>query len=395
MEIIHFNTLIIGGGPSGSSCGIRLRKEGAECCIVDRRTFPRTKLCAGLFTHKSQQCLRHLLGEEDYSKAINTSLMSQEARFSLYRGMDELVTCDLTDRNLQPKQLRDTDCRIMLLSRPKLDEFLLRHFQKMGGTVMEGDALKAVDFESKTATLSSGRQIQFDNLIAADGANSSVERLLAKHDSSFKKRPDDALCLEINVDREDLNMDGVRIYFDIVPNSYAWVFAKGEKTCIGLVKEGKEGKESVSQIMTSFCRKIGVKNMEKYPLKGAMLPFNSLMEKPAYKDFLYFIGDAAGLVTLPTGEGIYFALQSGVYAAESVLSQLHTEQYLKKVEYLHRIIHRGQYYQKLLETPRYISFLYRHASRNARFITYFYLTQIERASHEAFWKVVLRYKIGK
>jgi flavin-dependent dehydrogenase len=43
---------IIGGGPAGSTCAWKLRQAGADVVILDRQSFPRTKLCAGWITPK-------------------------------------------------------------------------------------------------------------------------------------------------------------------------------------------------------------------------------------------------------------------------------------------------------------------------------------------------------
>ena len=46
----HFDTIIVGGGPAGSSCAERLVQAGAQVLVLDREDFPRLKLCAGWIT---------------------------------------------------------------------------------------------------------------------------------------------------------------------------------------------------------------------------------------------------------------------------------------------------------------------------------------------------------
>lgn len=390
----HFNTLIIGGGPSGSSCGISLLNGGASCCIVDRYSFPRVKLCAGLFTGKSQECLKSVLGQDVYDDVMRKVLMAKEDTFSLYKGMTSLVSCNLQKEENQPLSLRHTDCRIRLVNRPLLDEQLIKHYVSLGGMLVENDAVKDIDFEAKVATLTSGRTIRYEHLVAADGANSTTEHLLAKHDECFVKKGKSAMCIEINVDRSDLDVGGVNIYFDIVKGSYAWVFSKGEKVCIGLVKLPWQSDVDVNRTMLSFCEMLGVKNMDKYPLRGAMLPFGNILPMPVWKDSVFFVGDAAGLVEPLTGEGIYYALQSGQYAAESIIADS-TEMYLEKVAYLHALINKGRYYQSLLEKKFTSKLFFSHAHRHPHFISHFYLSQIEHASLDSFLKIVWKYKCKK
>ena len=50
--MIEVDTIIVGGGPAGSSCAWRLRRHGIDCLVLDRAEFPRLKLCAGWVTPK-------------------------------------------------------------------------------------------------------------------------------------------------------------------------------------------------------------------------------------------------------------------------------------------------------------------------------------------------------
>ncbi len=396
MEPISVKVLIIGGGPSGSSCGITLQKAGVDCCIVDKAKFPRVKLCAGLFTHKSQESLLSILGPEVYANAMSQVLVSKEKEFSLWLRDKKLVGCNqphTAELIGVPDDGTGWDGYIHLVDRPTLDNYLLRHYQELGGQLIEGNGLKDINFENKIATLSSGQTISYQYLVAADGAASRTENLLKKYSKDFLgKGPGTCTCLEINVDREDLDNDGVRIYFDIIPKSYAWLFAKGKKVCLGLVKLYNEDID-LQASMRDFCKMLGVKNIEKYPFKGALLPFGNVMKKPLWKDHVLFVGDAAGLVEPLTGEGIFYALQSGYDAAKSLISG-NLAEYLSSADVLHAIIKKGCGYQKMLESPVFSKFLFEHASRNERFITYFYHTQIEQRSTTPFWMTCLKYKFS-
>ncbi|MCM1981558.1 NAD(P)/FAD-dependent oxidoreductase [Lyngbya confervoides] len=43
----YHETIIVGGGPSGSSCAWKLQQAGRDVLILDKAKFPRLKLCAG------------------------------------------------------------------------------------------------------------------------------------------------------------------------------------------------------------------------------------------------------------------------------------------------------------------------------------------------------------
>ncbi len=48
----YAETIIVGGGPGGSSCAAELRRHGRDCLVLDRKEMPRLKLCAGWVTPK-------------------------------------------------------------------------------------------------------------------------------------------------------------------------------------------------------------------------------------------------------------------------------------------------------------------------------------------------------
>lgn len=367
--------LVVGAGPAGSAAGIALRKRGIECVVVEKYELPRTKLCAGLFTRKSQKVLRHLLGEDIANECYSNCLMSKEDKFVMWNGYVPFPSCNLKEP-------------ILLIDRPKFDFFLISHFISLGGCVIQGNGLKSIDFENRTVTLNDGDTIVYNHLIAADGANSDIEKAASKQISDFKQKAESCLCLEVNVDREDYEAEGVNVHLNIVPDSYAWVFAKGEKTCLGLAKlAGKDF--SVQSSFVEFMQKVGVKNLSKYPIRGAMLPFGNVMPIPAIRNAnVMFVGDAAGFVEPLTGEGIYYALQSGVYAGESQS----VDEYLVETQYLRRLIDKGAFYQKLLSNPFAMKIFYKYAPRHPRFLEYFYSNRIEEGSLDSFIQICWKYK---
>ena len=50
-------TVIIGGGPSGTACGYYLQAKGIPNIIIEKKTYPRDKLCAGLVTTKTYRMI--------------------------------------------------------------------------------------------------------------------------------------------------------------------------------------------------------------------------------------------------------------------------------------------------------------------------------------------------
>ena len=48
-----YDVIIIGAGPAGTAAGYHLARKGRSVLLLDRRTFPRKKACAGGVTPKA------------------------------------------------------------------------------------------------------------------------------------------------------------------------------------------------------------------------------------------------------------------------------------------------------------------------------------------------------
>ena len=54
------DVLVVGGGPAGSSCAWRLRRAGLDVVVLDRKAFPRDKVCAGWITPQVARALEYV-----------------------------------------------------------------------------------------------------------------------------------------------------------------------------------------------------------------------------------------------------------------------------------------------------------------------------------------------
>ncbi len=54
------NVVVIGAGPAGTATAIELARGGTAVTLVERRSFPRPKVCGGCLGPRALDCLRHL-----------------------------------------------------------------------------------------------------------------------------------------------------------------------------------------------------------------------------------------------------------------------------------------------------------------------------------------------
>src|SRR5690348_5292405 len=49
----RYDAVVVGAGPAGSTCALRLSRAGAKVLLVDRARFPRDKPCGGAVTRRA------------------------------------------------------------------------------------------------------------------------------------------------------------------------------------------------------------------------------------------------------------------------------------------------------------------------------------------------------
>lgn len=309
----HYPVIIVGGGPSGAGAGIRLQQAGMGTCIVERAIFPRQKLCGGLVTQKTRDLLLSLLSGMTEEELLRNVSAGHHNRLKLFNRME--VASDV-----------EIGIPFELVHRRVYDHFLIRQYLESGGTLLEGEGICRLDTENKELQTSTGRVLTYDTLIAADGANSWVRNCLGMR---YGKR---IFCMEIHTALEDYDFDGIGIFFDLPDIVYGWVFPKKDGYCIGIGSWERPGTD-YREVFRDFLRGLGVRNLERYPLKGAFVPGGGFLKKPVCGGSLLLVGDAAGFADPLTGEGLYFSLYSGIQAAEAVLA--HPDSPAK--DYLRRI----------------------------------------------------------
>ena len=373
MDKLYFDTVIIGGGPAGSSCALTLQDHDLTSCIIDRCKFPRPKLCAGLLTVKTRQLLRRLLPNES------------EKEFFMATGCTETRTFRLFDRN-EPVASVDIEPSIIMTERSRFDEYLLGKYKQRGGTVLEGQSVNSFDFTHRIVKLENGLEVEYRYLVAADGANSLTSQ------AAREKRLGNALCVETEISSDELNTDGVCAYFNVVPKSYAWTFKKGDHISVGMIKL-KGMNFNLKEKFLNFLKFLGIDHPVSYPIKGAMLPMNNFSEDPTFKGSVLFAGDAGGFVDPLTGEGIYFALKSGMLAAESMLQFAPCTTYRKNLLSVTKKLKSDGKFAHLLYTPAFMHYFCKNIHKYDRFTRYFYTTHIDGLNADGIMKTFIKYKL--
>ncbi len=170
-ETRHYDVVIAGAGPAGSSLAIRLALQGSRVALVEQKSFPRHKVCGEFI---SPECLSHFreLGVLDELTATGVELR----RTVFYSRKSASVAV--------PSAWFGQSANALGLSRAGMDHALLERGRGLGveifeehsavGLVREGDTVSGIRVRN-----SHGITIEFRAPLTIDATGRS--RILARH----------------------------------------------------------------------------------------------------------------------------------------------------------------------------------------------------------------------
>lgn len=291
----NYDVIIIGAGPAGSSCARRLHKEGLSVALIDRKIFPRPKLCAGWITPDVFKDLE--INPGDYPHGLKTF---RRLMFYVYGIRIPVKTCQYSVRRFEFDHwlMKKTDISPI--------HHRVRHIKRDHHDFLIDGVCR-------------GRY-----LVGAGGTHCPVYRHFFKKDHPrFNKNHIVTMEEEFREDWTD--PDCYLWFFENGLPGYAWYVPKGNgflNVGIGGKQESmrKKGK-NILYYWDRFTTKLVEKGLVKprgFQQKGYTYYLNQKRDSYS-KNRIYLTGDAAGLATQDMGEGIGPAIKSGLLAADSIL----------------------------------------------------------------------------
>jgi geranylgeranyl reductase family protein len=286
-----FDVAIVGGGPAGSSCAAFCAMAGLRALILEREKFPREKVCGDCLNPSCWPVLERLQLTERVRDLPHSKLSSVEFISINGRG----VTVDLPS---------GADGEISV-KRSLFDDLLLRRARELGANVHEKTTVTELSRNDHwNIETASGDSFQARILIGADGRNSTVAHLRNLLPRPARER----VALQAHIP---------------LPRDF------GNRIVLQFLHEGYSGQASVNETQLNLCL-VGtpptISTLRKWAEREFDLPANQPWRTitpltrspvPSAHENLFFIGDAARVVEPFTGEGIYYALQSGELAANA------------------------------------------------------------------------------
>ncbi len=312
MESRQTEVLIVGAGPAGTAAAIRLAEQNVRVVLVDKCFFPRVKVCGDGLTPRSVTALRGL-GTEAAS-------LPDARRF----GGLTLIAPDNSSGFL-PITRDGAQTYGVVVQRRHLDHALVEHAVSVGAEFVPGLHVTSSIVESGQVCGANGEldghqiQIRAKLTIAADGSAGGFSARLGLK----RRRTTNEVAMRTYFANVDTAFDVLQIYFcrHLLP-AYGWVFP----LCNGMANVGI-GLESEALTRTNLSSAFQTFVREHSVLRE-QLQHAEMIEAPrgfslrsafdwrtSYAAGVLLVGDAAGLVHPFTGEGIRYALESGMLAA--------------------------------------------------------------------------------
>lgn len=296
------DVLIVGGGPSGSSCAWKLRQSGLDVLVLDKATFPRDKVCAGWIT-----------------PAVVTELQLDLTDYATSRVLQPITgfrTSILGGREVFTQYSEPVSYGIR---RCEFDHYLLA---RSGVRQQLGHPFQSI--EKQNGSWLVNHEIQTPLVIGAGGHFCPVARQMAKssepeepavvaQENEFEMTDDQAAACTISGEVPELFF-----YPDL--RGYAWCFRKGKHLNIGV---GREAERNLTAWRDDFCNFLRRDKKVPFDLPGKFHGHAYRLYRQTHRtvqdDGILLIGDAAGLAYPQSGEGIRPAIESGLLAADLIV----------------------------------------------------------------------------
>ena len=283
----HFDVIIVGAGPGGLACARSLARDGAKTLVLERKLRVGPKVCGGGITWDG---LIREVPPELLERTFNRQLI-----FSNYQRID----------------YRRKNPIIATVNRETLGRWMLENAAAAGTEVRTGWRVGRIAKHFLQATTSEGdtRELAFDHLVGADGSSSLVRRSL--------KIPSIRQGIGINyqVDGRYDQMEW-HLNYKLFGNGYGWIFPHRDSVSIGAYQPTRTS--SPARLKQQLLTWAGAKGFDLADTPGRAELINYDYRGHRFGN-RWLVGDAAGLASGLTGEGINPAIVSGRAVARTII----------------------------------------------------------------------------
>ncbi|HBI15195.1 MAG TPA: NAD(P)/FAD-dependent oxidoreductase [Desulfobulbaceae bacterium] len=282
-----FEVIIVGGGPGGLSCARTLAEAGVRVMLLERKKTIGRKVCAGGITWDGL----------------------------IQRVPENLIERSFTEQrifsNWQEVCFRRKLPIIATINREQLGRWMRDEAVKAGAEVRTGCNVREIQDQHVIVTDEQGKtfSLGWGQLVGADGSSSLVRRHL--------KIPSEKMGVGMNYQaRGSYEHMEWHLNTGLFRNGYGWVFPHRETVSIGAYRP-QTGIPPVrfKKRLLRWAESKGFR-LDEVPAQAELINFD-------FRGFefgkVWLVGDAAGLASGLTGEGIHPAIVSGETVARKII----------------------------------------------------------------------------
>jgi flavin-dependent dehydrogenase len=291
-----WDLVVIGGGPAGAAAAITAARLGIRTLVIDRSQHPRSKVCGSCLSPLALERLRAL------------GLSSVTALGAPLRTVRVDCCGSLTEWRRSG----------VALSRSQLDAELLRTAAAAGARVMTGVVAEAQP--SGLVTLRSGSAVNQLNarlVIAADGIGGSSVRSSSR--LRWRTLPRARIGFGTTIAHDAIDLCADELLMCVRYGGYVGAVSLGEGMVDIAAAASPDVVRSAGGPAALVLRWLDRWIIDRNRVTGAVwvgTPRLTRRRRAATDEHIIVAGDAFGYVEPFTGEGIGWALASGIAAAE-------------------------------------------------------------------------------
>lgn len=317
---MKFDVVIVGAGPAGLACAAITAAQGASTLVLERKPVIGRKVCAGGITWNGLMDRFDNICQKEFSR-------------------QRIIT------RYQNTTIEEPTPIIATVNRIELGQVMAEKARIAGAVIQSFCRVNQVAGDFVTyKNLKNGQitKVNFLNLVGADGSISTIRKHLKLPVHSYGV----GINYQLPVDYSEMEW---HLDSHLFGSGYAWIFPHKGSTSVGVYGSPKEIRPiELKKNLYKWAESVGF-TLEGQKAEAEIINF----DYQGYEfDNIYLAGDAAGLASGLTGEGIYPAIVCGEEIGRKILTKGYPSTPLQKLIQNHERHSRAV---KLAGTSKYLA----------------------------------------